>query len=148
MGRLRPNLLLSGAVVCVMQGQWCLMHWERLLAGLSASGWPTSGATRPYAVGPCRTHCPCIAVQHFEDILKRNGGTIEAPGFLVGASRTAADLAVYHFLAAAQQHYRQYYDSIDAPVCKAFQQAIAERPNIKAYLSSDRCQPWDADSMM
>jgi glutathione S-transferase len=87
-------------------------------------------------------------LQHFEAILKRNGGTVEAPGFLVGPTRTAADLAVYHFLAAAQQHYRQYYDSIEAPLCKAFQQAIAERPNIKAYLSSSRCQPWDADSMM
>jgi glutathione S-transferase len=86
--------------------------------------------------------------QHFEDILKHNGGTPEAPGFLVGPSRTAADLAMYHFLAAAQHHYGQYYDTIDAPVCKAFLRAMSERPNIKAYLASDRCQPWDADSMM
>lgn len=80
--------------------------------------------------------------------MTRNGGTPETPGFLVGPSRTAADIAVYHYLAAAKQHYRQYYESIDAPVCKAFLQAMSERPNIKAYLQSDRCQPWDADSMM
>lgn len=88
-------------------------------------------------------------MQHFEDILKRNGGTAEAPGFLVGSSRTAADLAVYHYLAAAQQHFRTYFDDIhDAPICKAFMQAIADRPRIKAYLESERCQPWAEDSMM
>lgn len=87
-------------------------------------------------------------MQHFEAILTRNGGTPEAPGFLIGSSRTAADLAVYHYLAAAQQHYKQYFDAQEAPVCKAFMHAMAERPNLKAYLASDRCQPWDADSMM
>jgi glutathione S-transferase len=87
-------------------------------------------------------------MQHFEHILKRNGGTPEAPGYLVGSSRTAADIAVYHYLAAAEQHYGQFYSSIDVPVCKAFLQAMRERPGIKAYLSSERCQPWDADSMM
>lgn len=89
-----------------------------------------------------------VVLQHFEDILKRSGGTAETPGFLIGSSRTAADIAVYHFLAAAQQHYKQYYDAIDAPVCKAFLKAMQERPLIKAYLASSRCQPWDADSMM
>jgi glutathione S-transferase len=50
--------------------------------------------------------CLVSLLQHFEDILRQNGGTPEAPGFLVGPSLTAADLAVYHYLAAAEQHYR------------------------------------------
>lgn len=96
----------------------------------------------------CSPVAVCVFVQHFEDILKRNGGTADAPGFLVGPCRTAADIAVYHYLAAAQQHYSSYYDAVDAPLCKAFLRAMAERPGIKAYLASKRCQPWDADSMM
>jgi hypothetical protein len=51
----------------------------------------------------CTVH---VAVQHFEDILRHNGGSADAPGYLVGSSITAADLAVYHYLAAAEQHYR------------------------------------------
>jgi glutathione S-transferase len=47
-----------------------------------------------------------VAVQHFEDILRHNGGSLDAPGYLVGSSLTAADLAVYHYLAAAEQHYK------------------------------------------
>jgi hypothetical protein len=47
-----------------------------------------------------------VTVQHFEDILRQNGGSAAAPGHLVGASITAADLAVYHYLAAAEQHYK------------------------------------------
>jgi glutathione S-transferase len=87
-------------------------------------------------------------LQHFEDILKFNGGTPESPGFLIGDTITAADLSVYHFLAAAQQHYSQFYDAVEAPTAKAFQASIAARPRIAAYLASERCQPWDADSMM
>uniref|UniRef100_A0A383VC28 Glutathione transferase n=1 Tax=Tetradesmus obliquus TaxID=3088 RepID=A0A383VC28_TETOB len=88
-------------------------------------------------------------MQHFEEILKQNGGgTPEAPGYLVGSSITAADLAVYHYLAAAEQHYRPYYEAQAAPLAKAFQASIAQRPRIAAYLASPRCQPWDKDSMM
>lgn len=78
-------------------------------------------------------------------MLERSGS-----GWLVGPERTAADLNVYHFLAAAQQHFRPYYDTAiaDAPRCKALQAAVAARPRIAAYLASERCQPWDADSMM
>jgi len=87
-------------------------------------------------------------VQHFEDILKYNGGTQDVPGFLVGQSLTVADLGVYHYLAAAEQHYNEWYDPLEAPLCKAFKASIEQRPRIQAYLSSERCQPWDTDSMM
>lgn len=87
-------------------------------------------------------------MQYFESILARNGGTPASPGWLVGPDRTAADLAVYHYLAAAEQHYKAYYHSVDAPLAKALQAAVAARPRIAAYLASERCQPWDADSMM
>jgi hypothetical protein len=35
-----------------------------------------------------------------------------------------------------------------SPLVLALRDRIAERPNIKAYLASDRCLPWDNDSMM
>lgn len=90
----------------------------------------------------------CVSSQHFEAILQYNGGSAEAPGHMVGSSITAADLAVFHFLAAAEQHFKEYYDAVDAPLCKAFKASIQQRPNIAAYLQSERCQPWDTDSMM
>jgi glutathione S-transferase len=90
----------------------------------------------------------CVSSQHFEAILQYNGGSVEAPGHMVGSSITAADLAVFHFLAAAEQHFKEYYDAVDAPLCKAFKASIQQRPNIAAYLQSERCQPWDTDSMM
>jgi len=83
-------------------------------------------------------------MEYFESLLARN----QESGFLVGDKLTVADLAVYHYLAAAQQHYGQYYDAQAAPLCKAFQARVAARPRIAAYLASDRCLPWDADSMM
>jgi glutathione S-transferase len=43
---------------------------------------------------------------------------------------------------------RQYYEAEDAPLAKAFKVSIEQRPRIAAYLASERCQPWDKDSMM
>jgi glutathione S-transferase len=86
--------------------------------------------------------------QHFEDILAHNGATTDAPGFLVGKALTVADLAGYHFLAAAEQHFKEWYDPLEAPLCRAFKASIEQRPRIQAYLSSERCQAWDKDSMM
>jgi glutathione S-transferase len=43
---------------------------------------------------------------------------------------------------------RQYYEAEAAPLAKAFKASIEQRPRIAAYLASERCQPWDKDSMM
>jgi glutathione S-transferase len=84
-------------------------------------------------------------MRYIDTLLQRAGGS----GHLIAGQLTAADLAVYHFLAAAQQHYGQYYDQVeDAPLAKAFKDSMAARPRIAAYLASDRCPPWDKDSMM
>ncbi len=66
----------------------------------------------------------------------------------MGGKLTAADIGAYQCLAAAEQHFKQWYDAVEAPLTKAFQARIAARPNIAAYLESDRCLPWDKDSMM
>ncbi|KAG2483047.1 hypothetical protein HYH03_018076 [Edaphochlamys debaryana] len=81
----------------------------------------------------------------FEAVLQQN---THKGGFLVGASVTVADLAVYQCMAAAEQHYGPYYAAQETPLAKAHQAAIAARPRIAAYLHSERCQPWDSDSMM
>ncbi|KAF5829064.1 hypothetical protein DUNSADRAFT_16621 [Dunaliella salina] len=80
-----------------------------------------------------------------EAVLKSNKC---GPNFLVGSELSVADLATYHFLCAAERHYKPYYDAQEAPLAKALQSRVAQRPRIAAYLASDRCQPWDADSMM
>ncbi|KAG2423229.1 hypothetical protein HXX76_015486 [Chlamydomonas incerta] len=82
---------------------------------------------------------------YWEEVLSKNP---TRSGFLVGADISVADLAVYQFMAAAQQHYRQWYDAVEAPAAKAHQARIAARPRLAAYLASDRCLPWDGDSMM
>ncbi|GLC46199.1 hypothetical protein PLESTM_001839600 [Pleodorina starrii] len=92
-------------------------------------------------------------MRYWEDILARNpnpqaSGRGGWRGFLIGSSITVADLALYQYMAAAEQHYKQYYDAVDAPRAKEHQRRIASRPRIVAYLQSDRCQPWDKDSMM
>ncbi|KAF8071007.1 Beta-carotene ketolase [Scenedesmus sp. PABB004] len=103
--------------------------------------------SKPYIKRYGETRLPKY-VQYFEAVLRANGGTPDAPGFLVGDAVTAADLSVYHFLAAAEHHYGDWYGPLDAPLAKAFAASIAARPRIAAYLASPRCQPWDADSMM
>jgi len=84
---------------------------------------------------------------YIERLLSANAATIEQ-GFIIGPSLTAADIGCYHFMCAAEKHYHKYYHQIDAPLAKAHQNRISNRPNIKAYLESKRCPPWDTDSMM
>ncbi|GLI60934.1 hypothetical protein VaNZ11_003170, partial [Volvox africanus] len=84
-------------------------------------------------------------MRYWEALLDRNP---DPQGFLIGSSIAVADLAVYHYMTAAEQHYKQYYDAIEAPRAKEHQMRIASRPRIQAYLNSNRCQPWDTDSMM
>lgn len=96
----------------------------------------------PYIVQYGEKRLP-LYLKFFESLLARNPS-----GFLVGGDRTAADIAVYHYLCAAKQHYGEWYEKIDAPGCKAFRERIGARPNIAAYLASERCYDWDKDSMM
>lgn len=71
-------------------------------------------------------------------------------GSLVGPTLTTADLAAWHYLCALERHYPSYYAPAmaGAPRLQAFKAAIAARPRIAAYLASERCPPWDEDSLM
>ncbi|GAX83827.1 hypothetical protein CEUSTIGMA_g11251.t1 [Chlamydomonas eustigma] len=86
-------------------------------------------------------------IQYFQDVLAKNpcGGC-----FLVGDKLSVADLAVFHYMKAAEHHFKEAYESliINTPLLFMLVQNVSERPKIKAYLSSDRCLPWDTDSMM
>ncbi|PNW87542.1 hypothetical protein CHLRE_02g142200v5 [Chlamydomonas reinhardtii] len=84
-------------------------------------------------------------MSYWEEVLTKNP---HQSGFLVGKDISVADLAVYQYMAAAQQHYRRWYDDVEAPAAKAHQARIAARPRLAAYLASPRCPPWDSDSMM
>ncbi len=85
-------------------------------------------------------------IAHLEAVLRHNQGS----EFVLGPRLTVADLVVWHFLCALDVHYHEYYarEMAGAPLLTAFKARIAERPRIKAYLQSDRCQPFDTDSCM
>ncbi|GFR48365.1 hypothetical protein Agub_g10255, partial [Astrephomene gubernaculifera] len=82
----------------------------------------------------------------WEQVLERN--PCQEQGFLLGDRLSVADLAVYQYMAAAQQHFHAHYDAVEAPRAKEHQARMAARPRIRDYLASERCQPWDTDSMM
>lgn len=59
---------------------------------------------------------------------------------------TYADISVYNILRGAEFQYPEDYKSLPIPNLRAFKERIEKRPNITAYLKSDRCAPF-SDSM-
>lgn len=59
---------------------------------------------------------------------------------------TYADIAVYNILRGAEFQFPDDYQSLPIPCLRAFKERVQERPNIAAYLKSDRCAPF-SDSM-
>ena len=85
---------------------------------------------------------------------QRQGGDADAGdaggGWLVGPRLTVADLTAYHFVCAAERHYGRWHaaEIARAPRLGRLRARVAARPRVAAYLASDRCPPFDADSMM
>lgn len=59
---------------------------------------------------------------------------------------TYVDLAVYNLLRGAEFQFPEDYKSLPIASLRAFKERIQERPNIAAYLKSDRAAPF-SDSM-
>jgi hypothetical protein len=52
-------------------------------------------------------------------------------------------------LRAAQSQFAEAFNANeDIPLLKAFMTRISARPNLAAYFKSDRCRPFEGNSMM
>lgn len=69
--------------------------------------------------------------------------------FIVGDKCTYTDLTLFHVLRATEFQFQDAWNKADyIPALKAYKERIAARPNIAAYLKSDRALPFAGDSMM
>lgn len=70
-----------------------------------------------------------------------------------GADLTYADFALFHALDATvaqfeNEKYENAWTHTDVPALKTYYEQIKSRPNLHAYLTSDRCAKFMGDSMM
>lgn len=82
---------------------------------------------------------------NFEKTLAANGN---GEGFMIGNSITYVDLALFQALEAFASQFPEEWAKAEYPKLRAFRDRIAARPNIAAFLASDRCKPFAGDSMM
>ena len=69
--------------------------------------------------------------------------------FVVGKKLTYVDLALLHVLRAAESQFPDTWKELDTiPLLKAFKDRMSARPNLAAYFKSDRCIPFEGNSMM
>ena len=61
---------------------------------------------------------------------------------------TYVDIAVFQALRATESQFPDDYRDLSIPGLRAFKQRIQERPNVKAFLQSDRSLPFTGNSMM
>jgi glutathione S-transferase len=82
----------------------------------------------------------------FETILIRNA---QGPAHLVGARLSYADLSLFQIVEGLDYAFPRLMGRIggDYPKVRALHDAVAERPNIKAYLASDRRLPGNEDDL-
>lgn len=85
-------------------------------------------------------------LEYFERALKYNNG---GKGFVIGNKCTYVDLTLFHILRATEAQFPEAWAKANyIPTLKAFKERMAARPNIAAYLKSDRCKAFAGDSMM
>jgi len=82
---------------------------------------------------------------NFERFLKANRG---GGGFFVGDSLSYVDLQVMVMLQVTRSQFPDAWEALDAKLLKDHLAQMEARPRIKAYLLSDRKQPFAGDSMM
>jgi glutathione S-transferase len=77
---------------------------------------------------------------YFEDVLKRNGGQ-----FLVGEQLTYVDLSIFQVLSGLAYAFPRAFEghSASIPGLLALRDRVAARPNIAAYLASERRVPFN-----
>ena len=81
---------------------------------------------------------------YFEGLLKSNGGT-----YLMGRRLTYVDLSLFQIVAGLRYAFPQRMAAFedDIPGLVQLHDRVAARPNIKAYLSSDRRIPFNEEGI-
>ncbi|WP_043530268.1 glutathione S-transferase [Litchfieldella xinjiangensis] len=83
---------------------------------------------------------------YFEQVLARNP---DGHGWLVGDSLTYADLSLFHILSGLRYAFPQAMQRFepDFPLLGGLVSRVVERPNIKAYLQSERRQEFNEQGL-
>ena len=81
---------------------------------------------------------------YFEELVKANGGA-----YVTGRRLTYADLSLFQIVEGLRYAFPKHMKAFerDIPGLVALHDRVAERPNIKAYLSSDRRIPFNEDGI-
>ncbi|MEX2249231.1 MAG: glutathione S-transferase C-terminal domain-containing protein, partial [Parvibaculum sp.] len=87
-------------------------------------------------------------LDYFESILTANGATESKP-HLVGKSLTYADLALFHTVDGLAYAFPKTTGRLlrSRPLVSSLHAAVKKRPRIKAYLASERRQPFNEDGI-
>lgn len=128
-------------------GMWCSHNTnaQQLQSPVLVTG--RGGAMRLTRLTPCDACWACsLSASPAGDLSTKDLPQVH----LIGGILTAADIALYHWLAAVEHHMPGAYAAAiqGAPLCAALAAQVAARSRIAAYLASSRCQPWDRDSLM
>ena len=101
--------------------------------------------TKPYIKTFVETRLPRY-LEHFEKLLLANDN---GDGFVIGKKLTYVDLGLLHVLRATESQFTDSWKSFEnIPKLKAFKDRIAARPRLAEYFKSDRCKPFEGNSMM
>ena len=84
----------------------------------------------------------------FEAVMDMNGATKRAP-HLVGKSLTYADLSLFHTVDGLAYAFPKTMGRLlrSRPLVSSLHAAVKKRPSIKAYLKSDRRQPFNENGL-
>jgi glutathione S-transferase len=87
-----------------------------------------------------------IFLDYFETVLDRNSS---GRGFMVGRSLTYVDLSMFQVIAGLRYAFPKTMASVEAdiPGLVALHDKVAARPNIAAYLASERRIPFNQDGI-
>jgi len=89
-------------------------------------------------------------LHHFNKVVLKNGPSKPVAG---GSNVTYADFALFHVLDATVSQfntdfYENAWDKTEVPALKGYYEWMKRRPNLQAYFLSERCAPFEGNSMM
>lgn len=101
--------------------------------------------TKPYIKAFVDRRLPMF-LRHFEKLMISNNG---GDGFVVGDKLTYVDLGLMHALRATASQFPEEWKQLDGiPKLRAFKDRMEARPRLASYFKSDRCKPFEGNSMM
>ncbi|XP_013395749.1 glutathione S-transferase [Lingula anatina] len=89
-------------------------------------------------------------LRNLEHLLNANYGKHGGKGYAIGTKMTYVDLALLHVLRATESQFPAPWEELKGsfPLCREFKERMSQRPNLAAYFKSDRCRPFEGNSMM